>query len=121
MMFTKIVGETAFANVRSRAQELGRLRPEELSEPYADGLDRAGAALALFENDAVSTNELVQFVGRKLAEERPTKEAFVPIFLTNHCHSGCKMCGMRRNNSKLKRQFSSKSVIEDQLQVLREA
>lgn len=39
-------------------------------------------------------------------------ETFVPLFLTNTCDADCSMCGMRKQNDKLNRKFSTNTEID---------
>jgi 2-iminoacetate synthase len=85
-----------------------------------DPQKRAAQALALFSCDAIAT-ESIRVRGQYRVEQTATeKETFVPIFVTNHCHADCAMCGMRRSNDELVRKFSGRQAIEEQLRILRE-
>lgn len=88
-----------------------------LTEGVSD-LEPATAALALLNEPAVSTEEIVAAAGRVTSARSPHLSVSAPLYLTNCCDSLCKMCGMRRSNAALVRRFSGKKTIEEQLHVL---
>jgi 2-iminoacetate synthase len=45
-------------------------------------------------------------------------ETFSPLYMTNTCDAECRMCGMRRDNSALKRETADLTDIERQLRIL---
>jgi 3-methyl-2-indolic acid synthase len=88
-----------------------------LTEGVGD-IEPAAAALALLNEPAVSTEELVAAARRVASARSPQLSVSAPLYLTNCCDSLCKMCGMRRSNAALVRRFSGKKTIEQQLHVL---
>lgn len=92
-----------------------------LAEQYPDAVALAAASRALFLDEHVSTAAIAEAAEREILRVRGSgKSTFVPIFLTNHCDSACKMCGMRADNEKLVRKFARRSDITDQLTILRD-
>ncbi|HTT99573.1 MAG TPA: 3-methyl-2-indolic acid synthase [Rhizomicrobium sp.] len=77
-------------------------------------------ALALFRS-AIPTDDIYRLAKARVDEISASKETFVPIFLTNHCEADCAMCGMRTSNGELHRKFSGRSVVDEQLRILRDA
>lgn len=45
-------------------------------------------------------------------------ETFSPLYMTNTCDAECRMCGMRRDNTALKRETAEFSAVEAQLRLL---
>ncbi|WP_281557484.1 hypothetical protein [Thalassomonas sp. RHCl1] len=81
----------------------------------------AATALSIYNNADISTEALIEAgKRRKKAYRKNNIIGFVPIYLTNHCDGECKMCGMRKNNDSLVRQFSTPSMIDEQLKFLYE-
>ncbi|MCG7431221.1 3-methyl-2-indolic acid synthase [Kocuria indica] len=76
-------------------------------------------ALALFRDQSLTTKELVARAEARCARREPQLKTFVPLYTTNHCDSECKMCSMRGKNTRLDRQFASRSQILEQLEILR--
>ena len=65
-------------------------------------------------------SELIR-IQKKIEKVRDTElETIVPIYLTNHCHSDCKICEMRKSNSNLERKRGSMEEIKEQLRILYE-
>lgn len=81
---------------------------------------KAAQAVALFISESISTEDIIEQASHRVDSFSFEKETFVPIFMTNYCHSECKMCGMRESNTELIRKFSGKKKIEEQLTILRE-
>lgn len=93
---------------------------EDESRISDDPKQRAAQALALFTCDAIPTEALRARGQFRVDQTQTEKETFVPIFVTNHCHADCAMCGMRRSNDGLVRKFSGRRTIEEQLRILAE-
>jgi 2-iminoacetate synthase len=79
---------------------------------------RPAVALALWEDNGITTDELLAAAERGCAERSPRLHTFVPLYTTNHCDSECKMCSMRKGNDRLVRKFSGRNEIIDQLRIL---
>lgn len=63
-------------------------------------------------------SELIR-IQKKIEKVRNTDlETIVPIYLTNKCHSDCKICEMRKSNSKLERKRGSIENVKEQLRIL---
>jgi 2-iminoacetate synthase len=45
-------------------------------------------------------------------------ETFSPLYLTNECDAECRMCGMRRTNTALRRETADPTTVDEQLAVL---
>ncbi|WP_330230948.1 3-methyl-2-indolic acid synthase [Nocardia sp. NBC_00508] len=82
--------------------------------------DPAAVALALIRDTSVSTEELRIAAERRIAQRSPRLHTFVPLYTTNHCDSECKMCGMKKSNTRMIRKLAGKREIEDQLRILLE-
>ncbi len=80
----------------------------------------AAIALALLRDTTISNDEIRAAAKRRLATRKPQLHTFVPFYITNHCDSECKMCGMRKGNTRLIRKFAGKKTIEEQLQIIYE-
>lgn len=106
------------ADVRIACSGLTNVRLDQFPRTFENGLERAAVALKIFDDPTISTEKLMSLAANVIQGAMPSKETFVPIFLTNHCHASCKMCGMRKGNDKLHRAFSTKSQIEEQLKIL---
>ncbi|WDV46529.1 thiamine biosynthesis protein ThiH [Clostridiaceae bacterium M8S5] len=52
--------------------------------------------------------------------EKRKLEAIVPLYISNYCHSDCKICAMRKSNKELKRIKGNIKEIENQLRILYE-
>lgn len=47
-------------------------------------------------------------------------ETFVPLYISNHCDSLCKMCNFNRNNTSLERIQATESKVVEQLMIIRD-
>jgi 2-iminoacetate synthase len=79
---------------------------------------RAAVALAMWEDTSLNTAELQVAAEARCATRRPRLHTFVPLYTTNHCDSECKMCSMRKGNSRMERKFASRNEIIEQLEIL---
>src|SRR5262249_49596029 len=77
-------------------------------------------ALALFTDPDVSTEELKLAAERRVAGPQPRLHPVLPPYPPNHLHSQCKMCRMRKGNTRLIRKFAGKRELEEQLAILYE-
>jgi len=68
----------------------------------------AVAALALLDDSSIPTRDIQAAAAQVTARRSPQLRTWVPLYLTNHCDAGCKMCGMRRNNSSMVRHFPAR-------------
>ncbi|MDQ0361535.1 hypothetical protein [Breznakia pachnodae] len=50
--------------------------------------------------------------------DKPYKETFVPLYISNECDSVCKICNLRKNNNKIIRKTATKEEIYDQLNII---
>ncbi|MCA2504783.1 MAG: 3-methyl-2-indolic acid synthase [Microcystis sp. M54BS1] len=111
-------------SVKSRVDELSieELNRIVLDENYIsdDSETKIAQALAVFRSTSIDTGLLSRRASERVNSIAIEKETFVPIFVTNHCHSECKMCGMRKSNLQLNRKFAGKNKIEEQLTILRQ-
>jgi 2-iminoacetate synthase len=80
----------------------------------------AAVALALLRDTSISTSALKAAAIQRISARVPQLHTFVPLYTTNHCDSECKMCAMRKGNTKLVRKFAGKKAIEEQLHILYE-
>jgi 2-iminoacetate synthase len=103
--------EAEIAAVSTR--DLLQLPPGQESE-----VSRAALAAALWRDRSIGNQELIAAAERRLASRSPHVHAFVPLYTTNHCDSECKMCGMRKGNSRLIRRYAGKKDLEEQLEIL---
>ena len=103
-------------NVRAEAATVDTRAVLGLGEEPAQS--RAAVALALWLEDSISTEELKEAAERRCAQRRPQLHTFVPLYTTNYCDSECKMCSMRKGNSRMLRKFSGKNEIIGQLEIL---
>ncbi len=103
--------EAEMATVRAR--EFLDLPPDREAP-----VSRAALAAALWQDRSIANEELVAAAERRLASRNPQIHAFVPLYTTNHCDSECKMCGMRKGNERLIRQYAGKKDLEEQLEIL---
>lgn len=83
-------------------------------------LHPAAVVLALMRDSTVATQDIVAAAKLRLATRTPRLHTFVPLYLTNHCDSECKMCAMRASNRKLVREFATKKTIQEQMRILSE-
>ncbi|HEX6949635.1 MAG TPA: 3-methyl-2-indolic acid synthase [Nitrospira sp.] len=104
----------------SIAEEAARLRALDLNELKNAPVRRAAKAAAAFELEGCDTDELAAVAAVEVTRAQSDKRTFVPIFMTNYCDSECLMCGMRKGNQRLRRKFSGRKVIEEQLTILRD-
>ncbi|MFI5931969.1 3-methyl-2-indolic acid synthase [Actinoplanes sp. NPDC051494] len=79
---------------------------------------RPAAALALWLDESVSTEELIAAAEARCAVREPRLHTFVPLYTTNHCDSECKMCSMRKGNARMERKFAGRDQILEQLGIL---
>ncbi|WP_167477805.1 3-methyl-2-indolic acid synthase [Nocardia arthritidis] len=79
---------------------------------------RAAVALALWQDETITTEELRIAAEARCAQRTPRLHTFVPLYTTNHCDSECKMCSMRKGNARLDRRFSGRNEIIQQLEIL---
>jgi 2-iminoacetate synthase len=79
---------------------------------------RPAVALALWSDPTVRTAELQQAAEARCGVRRPRLHTFVPLYTTNHCDSECKMCSMRKGNTRMQRKFASRNEIIEQLEIL---
>jgi 2-iminoacetate synthase len=91
-----------------------------LKSGVSGSLNHAAVALALLRDTSISTDEVKAAAVRRIAARVPQLHTFVPLYTTNHCDSECKMCGMRKGNTKLVRKFAGKKALEEQLHILYE-
>jgi 2-iminoacetate synthase len=91
-----------------------------LDDGPSGGIHPAAIALALLRDITIPTDEIKAAAKRRLAARLPQLHTFVPLYITNHCDSECKMCGMRKGNTRLIRKFAGKKTIEEQLQIIYE-
>ncbi len=85
--------------------DLSQMSPEE----------RAQAAVALLQGDL--STETLMAMAQGCRNDKPL-ETFVPLFLTNTCDADCAMCGMRKQNDKLTRKFSTNLDIDAQMDII---
>ncbi|SCF35164.1 3-methyl-2-indolic acid synthase [Micromonospora viridifaciens] len=79
---------------------------------------RPAVALALWQDRTISTGELIAAAEARCAAREPRLHTFVPLYTTNHCDSECKMCSMRKGNTRMERKFSGRNEILEQLDIL---
>ncbi|HVV20619.1 MAG TPA: 3-methyl-2-indolic acid synthase [Pseudonocardiaceae bacterium] len=108
------------AAVRAEAETVDTAAVLALADGEEPVSSRAAAALALFRDRSLATEDLMAAAERRLAGRQPHLHTFVPLYTTNHCDSECKMCGMRNGNSRLVRKFAGKNELEEQLEILYE-
>lgn len=107
-----------YAKIQERAKEIGNV-DLSCSTIENDPELAATTAVAIFQNPNITYDDLVTAATHRKQQVRGKNIiGFVPIYLTNHCDGECKMCGMRHNNNDLVRQFSTKSIIDQQLRYL---
>lgn len=103
--------ESQLAMIDTREALAGRVDPH---------IHPAAVALALLRDTSISTEELKAAAVRRISARVPQLHTFVPLYTTNHCDSECKMCAMRKGNSRMVRKFAGKKAIEEQLHILYE-
>nr|ADH93698.1 NocE [Actinokineospora fastidiosa] len=106
------------AQVRIEAATVDTRAVLALGPDDEPGASRPAVALALWEDESVSTAELVAAAELRCAERTPRLHTYVPLYTTNHCDSECKMCSMRKGNARMERKFSGRDEIIDQLRIL---
>ena len=79
---------------------------------------RAAAALALWGDLSISTVQLKAAAEKRCSTRRPALYTFSPVYTTNYCDSECRMCSMRKGNSRMDRKFAGRDLILNQLDVL---
>ncbi len=109
--------ESTFDPLMERAR---RIETREILTQGVGDEEPAAAALALLADTSIPTSEIQAAAVGVISKRSPQLRTWVPLYLTNYCDAGCKMCGMRRNNASMVRQFSGKKAIEDQLRILYE-
>lgn len=106
--------------ISARADARGHIELDD-TLPDSPREDLAATAVAIFRDPMISTEDLVGAATRISAAYRQKKiGCFVPLYITTHCGSDCMMCGMRKSNMGLEREFATRSVIEQQLRHLYE-
>lgn len=94
---------------------------EAMTSDDLAGLHPAVAAVSIFCDTLIETQEICRHAEARVAARSPRIHTFAPLYTTNHCDSQCKMCGMRKGNLSLERKFAGKKLIEDQLRILRDS
>jgi 2-iminoacetate synthase len=101
-------------DARRRAGDVRRLlnaaRDGTALEPY----DLASLWLSTLDTEVIHAAALARRGGAA-----PRLETFSPLYMTNTCDAECRMCGMRRDNTALKRETADIAHVEEQLRVLR--
>lgn len=106
------------AEVRAEAATVDARAVLALAPGTEPAQSRAAVALALWEDDTISTDELRVLAEQRCAARSPQLHTFVPLYTTNHCDSECKMCSMRKGNARMERKFASRNEIIEQLEIL---
>lgn len=75
---------------------------------------------ALWCGKTLGTDQIYDAACRAQARRGHRLETFSPLYLTNTCDAECRMCGMRRDNSVLRRQTATVHEARDQLRILRQ-
>lgn len=112
---TQTIHNVDFAQRDRESQQLSAI---DLLLGLPEDVHPAAAALALLRDRSLSTDLLKKAAIDAISRSGRVLETFVPLYTTNHCDSECKMCAMRKSNTRLIRKHASKREIEDQLQVL---
>lgn len=106
------------AAVRAEAEQVDTKAVLALGVDEEPSHSRAAVALALWEDTSISTEELQAAAEARCARRTPRLHTFVPLYTTNHCDSECKMCSMRKGNTRMERKFAGRSEIIEQLEIL---
>ena len=108
------------AEVQAEARAVDTHAVLTLGVDEEPAVSRPAVALALWQDRSISTEEIKAAAERRCAARAPQLHTFVPLYTTNHCDSECRMCSMRKGNSRLVRKFSGKNEISEQLDILYE-
>ncbi|WP_433347487.1 3-methyl-2-indolic acid synthase [Micromonospora sp. CA-111912] len=107
-----------FATVQKEAETVDTRAVLTLPVDQEPTASRPAVALALWQDRTVSTAELIAAAEARCAVRQPRLHTFVPLYTTNHCDSECKMCSMRKGNSRMERKFSGRNELLEQLNIL---
>ncbi|MCX4474274.1 3-methyl-2-indolic acid synthase [Micromonospora sp. NBC_01655] len=107
-----------FAMVQKEAETVDTRAVLTLPVGQEPTASRPAVALALWQDRTISTAELIAAAEARCAVRQPRLHTFVPLYTTNHCDSECKMCSMRKGNSRMERKFSGRNELLEQLNIL---
>ncbi len=106
------------ADIQREAAQVDTTQALALSATEESPWSRAAVALALWNDVTVTTQTLQAAAEERCRTRTPQLHTFVPLYTTNHCDSECKMCSMRKSNTRMDRQFASRNEIIEQLKIL---
>lgn len=86
------------------AERGGRLSPDDLA--------------VLWLASDVDTETIYRAARTRTEPRAAPLETFSPLYMTNTCDAECRMCGMRRDNTALRRETADLAQVEEQLRVL---
>jgi len=114
------IDRDALRILRDRAaSRAGSGEGAELFSRFEGGVSLADEELvALFLAREVPTDRILAVAKCRRGFDRPRIGTFAPLYITNECDAECRMCGMRRENSGLRRETASSELVLEQLDIL---
>ena len=91
----------------------------ELLSRFEEGVSLSDEELtALFLAPEVPTDRILAVAKSRRGSGGPRIGTFAPLYITNECDAECRMCGMRRGNTGLRRETASSEQVSQQLDIL---